>query len=81
MDEANKRINSVWNGTTAEIRYELLPEQKQWLKQRENDCSRQAANEQPVDKVMQETVKLTCMAAMTDPRTEELKQEIAAMTQ
>jgi uncharacterized protein YecT (DUF1311 family) len=81
LDEANKRINLVWNATTKAIRDDLLPEQRQWLKQRENDCSRQAANEQPVDKVMQETFKLTCMAAMTDPRTEELKQEIAAMAQ
>jgi len=77
QDEANKRINSVWNGTTAEIRYDLLPEQKQWLKERENDCSLQAESEQPVDTVMQEAVKLTCMTAMTDPRIEVLKQEIA----
>jgi len=31
--------------------------------------------------VMQETFKLNCMATMTDPRTEELKQKIDAMTQ
>jgi uncharacterized protein YecT (DUF1311 family) len=77
MNEANKRINSVWNSTTAEIRYTLLPEQQQWLKERENDCSLQAESEQPVDTVMQEAVKLTCMTAMTDPRIEVLKQEIA----
>jgi uncharacterized protein YecT (DUF1311 family) len=77
LDEANKRINSVWNGTTPEIRYTLLPEQQQWLKERENDCSLQAESEQPVDTVMQEAVKLTCMTAMTDPRIEALKQEIA----
>ncbi len=81
LDEANKRINSVWNATTQEIRESLLPEQRQWLKQGEEDCSLKAANEQPVDKVMQETFKLNCMATMTDPRTEELKQKIAEMTQ
>ncbi|MDD1610984.1 MAG: DUF1311 domain-containing protein, partial [Methylococcaceae bacterium] len=81
LDEANKRINSVWNATTQEIRDALLPEQRQWLKQREEDCSLKAENEQPVDKVMQETFKLNCMATMTDPRTEELRQKIDSMTQ
>lgn len=81
LDEANKRINSVWNASTQDIRDALLPEQRQWLKQREEDCSLKAENEQPVDKVMQETFKLNCMATMTDPRTEELKQKIEAMTQ
>ncbi|MDD1606472.1 MAG: DUF1311 domain-containing protein [Methylococcaceae bacterium] len=81
LDEANKRINSVWNATTQEIRNTLLPEQTQWLKQREEDCSLKASNEQPTDQVMQETFKLNCMATMTDPRTEELKQKIDAMTQ
>jgi uncharacterized protein YecT (DUF1311 family) len=81
LDEANKRINVVWNATTQEIREALLPEQRQWLKQREDDCSLKASNEQPDDKVMQETFKLNCMAAITDPRTEELKQKIAAMSQ
>lgn len=79
LDEANKRINIVWNATTQDIRNELLPEQRYWLKQRENDCSVQASSEQPDDKLMQEAVKLNCMAAMTDPRTAELKQEIADM--
>jgi uncharacterized protein YecT (DUF1311 family) len=81
LDAANNRINSVWNASTQEIRDELLPEQRQWLKQREEDCSLKAANEQPVDQVMQETFKLNCMATMTDPRTEELRQKIEAMTQ
>jgi uncharacterized protein YecT (DUF1311 family) len=81
LDEANKRINVIWNATTQEIRNALLPEHKQWLKQREEDCSLKASNEQPDDMVMQETFKLNCMAAITDPRTEELKQKIAGMTQ
>jgi uncharacterized protein YecT (DUF1311 family) len=81
LDEANKRIKVVWNAATQEIKNALLAEQTQWLKQREEDCSLKASNEQPDDMVMQETFKLNCMAAITDPRTEELKQKIAGMTQ
>jgi len=80
LDEANKRINVVWNAATQDIRAALLPEQKQWLQQRKEDCLLKAINEQPNDKMMQEAFKLNCMATMTDPRTEELKQKIAAMT-
>lgn len=57
----------------------MLPEQRDWLKKRENDCAMQASSEQPDDKLMQDAAKLNCMAAMTDPRTAELKQEIADM--
>ncbi|MDO9213429.1 MAG: lysozyme inhibitor LprI family protein [Methylococcales bacterium] len=80
LDEANKRINVVWNAATQDIKAALLPEQKQWLQQRKEDCLLKAANEQPDDKMMQEAFKLNCMATMTDPRTEELKEKIAAMT-
>lgn len=78
LDNANKRLNAVWNATSADIRKALLPEQREWLKKREEDCTAQAVNE---DKAMQEVLKLTCMANMTDPRTEELKQKIADLTQ
>ncbi|MFI3219409.1 MAG: lysozyme inhibitor LprI family protein, partial [Methylococcales bacterium] len=80
LDDANKRMNSVWNATSKKIRA-ALPEQRQWLKQRETDCSLKASTEQPSDKALQYPIKLQCMAAMTDPRTEELKQKIAAMAQ
>ncbi len=80
LNEANKRINLVWNATTKEIRDALLPEQRQWLKKREDDCSLEAVSREPNAKLM-EVIKLHCMAAMTDPRTQELAQEIADMTQ
>lgn len=63
LDEANNRINVVWQGTTKAIRKALLPEQRAWLKQREKDCSGQDD-------------KIHCMAVMTDQRTEELRQKI-----
>lgn len=81
LDEANKRINIVWNATSKTIREALLPEQRQWLKKRENDCALQATNEEHDDAIKQQTLKLHCMAAMTDPRTEILEQKIASMEQ
>jgi TPR repeat protein/antitoxin component YwqK of YwqJK toxin-antitoxin module/RNA polymerase subunit RPABC4/transcription elongation factor Spt4 len=80
LDEANKQINIVWKSTTKTIRAALLPEQRQWLKQRENDCSLKATSEEPNNIVLQDTIKLHCMAAMTGQRTEELKQKIASIT-
>lgn len=71
LDEANNRINVVWNGATKDIRKALLPEQKQWLKQRESDC--------PLKSTEEYADRLRCMATMTDGRTEGLKQKIAAM--
>jgi uncharacterized protein YecT (DUF1311 family) len=80
LDEANKRLNAVWNATTKAIRDELLPEQRQWLKKREENCALEAtANEPNVN--MQQVFKLHCMATMTDPRTEELDQIITDMIQ
>jgi uncharacterized protein YecT (DUF1311 family) len=79
IDEANKRINIVWNATTKANRLAILPEQREWLKKRENDCTLKASTEEASDKTVQETIKLHCMAAMTDPRTEELKQKVASM--
>jgi Flp pilus assembly protein TadD len=79
LDEANKQINIVWNATTKKIREAILPAQKEWLKKRENACGLKALSEEPNNSVLQESIKLSCMAAMTDERTEVLKQQIASL--
>jgi len=56
-----------------------LPEQREWLMKRETDCGLKASNEEPNDNVLQETIKLRCMAAMTELRTVELKQKILSL--
>lgn len=81
IDAANDRINAVWNATTKEIRKSLLPEQRQWLKQRENDCSVKATTEAPDNAIAQDTIRFKCMVEMTDQRTEVLKVKIASMAQ
>lgn len=68
LDEANKQINIVWQGTTKEIRKQLLPEQREWLKKREDSCKTEP---NPED----------CMVNMTIQRTEELKQQIAVISE
>ncbi len=79
LDEANKQINIVWNAPAKDIRKVILPEQKEWLNQRENDCGLKASNEEPNNSVVQETIKLNCMMVMTNERTEVLKQKIAGL--
>ncbi|MEY3881804.1 MAG: hypothetical protein RIQ94_2600, partial [Pseudomonadota bacterium] len=64
LDEANTKINTVWNGTIKEVRAMLLPEQRAWLKQRESALVAE---------------KINCMVTMTDLRTEILKQKIAVL--
>jgi len=79
LDEANKQINIVWNAATKNIRKKLLPEQKEWLNQRENNCGLKASNEEPNNIVLQETIKLSCMTTITNERTEVLKQEVTKL--
>jgi hypothetical protein len=79
-EEANKQINIVWNGTTKEIRATILPDQKEWLKQREAGCTAKS-EEESNDSIAKDTIKFNCMAYMTDQRTEVLKQKITALSQ
>ncbi|POZ50023.1 lysozyme inhibitor LprI family protein [Methylovulum psychrotolerans] len=79
LDEANKQINIVWKSATKNTRAVLLSEQRKWLKQRENECERKASIEEPDNSIVQETIKLYCMAAMTNERTDTLKQKIASI--
>ncbi len=74
-DDINERINIVWNRTTKEIRAALRPEQKKWLKERENNCTLKTPTGESVSVSRQKA----CMAIMTDERTNVLKQQITAM--
>jgi uncharacterized protein YecT (DUF1311 family) len=79
LDEANKRINIVWNGATKEMRALLLPEQKEWLKQRESNCSLKASKGNPSDDIKRDTIRFNCMAAMTELRADVLNQKISSI--
>lgn len=81
LDAANKRLNEVWNATTAKVRKNLLPEQRQWLKKRENDCVLKAAASQENNINAREIIKLRCMTVMTDSRTQELARKILSLSQ
>lgn len=74
IDMANAAINVVWQATTPEIRKQLLPEQRLWLKKRELECklkATQSGDDNP------EAVRLNCEAEMTKQRTNVLRTEIA----
>ena len=79
IDEANKQINITWQGTRKDIRQSLLPEQREWLKKRENDCDAKAKLEEANNSIVQNTIKLNCMAEMTIKRTDELESEVRAL--
>ena len=79
LDQANDRINAAWKSASKDIRQLVLPEQRKWLKARESECSSASLTESPNDSVIRETLKHQCMAAMTDKRTQELKEKFEAL--
>ncbi|SDI70069.1 Protein of unknown function [Paraburkholderia steynii] len=70
---ANDAINVVWNAGSKEWRQNLLPEQRLWLAQRENDCKIKALDIGASDSVAFQTAKLSCEVQMTVDRTQVLK--------
>ncbi|WP_228125191.1 DUF2628 domain-containing protein [Candidatus Methylospira mobilis] len=80
LGEANKQINIVWNGTTKQNRTLLLPEQREWLKIREQECQILAAKDEPNNFAAQDAARMNCMTAMTHERTRVLRQKIVSMT-
>jgi uncharacterized protein len=62
LNAANDKLNSVWQSTTPKVRAMMLPEQRDWLKDREKVCD--STNPGDDDK------KFICMATLTDQRTE-----------
>lgn len=80
LDAANKRLNEVWNATTSKTRKRLLPEQRQWLKKRENECVLKAAASQEANINAREIIRLRCMAVMTETKTQELARQILSLT-
>lgn len=80
LDAANKRLNEVWNATTAKTRKQLLPEQRQWLKKRENDCVLKAAASPETNINARDIIKLRCMTVMTESKTQELARKILSLS-
>ncbi|MDQ8952726.1 lysozyme inhibitor LprI family protein [Acinetobacter rudis] len=71
LDTANKNLNQVWNSTTAQVRSQLLDEQRLWLKKRELECRIESAEtDNP------EVFALNCQTNMTNQRSRELANRI-----
>jgi uncharacterized protein YecT (DUF1311 family) len=79
LDQANDRINATWKSASKEIRQLVLQEQRNWLKARESECAASSQAESPNNPVISETLKHQCMSAMTDKRTQELKEKFEAL--
>lgn len=73
IKSANDAINVVWNAGNKEWRQGMLPEQRLWLAQRENDCKIKALDSGVSDSVAFQTSKLNCEVQMTVDRTQVLK--------
>lgn len=76
LENANTKLNLVWNATTKEIRQELLPAQRTWLKKRSLECKIDAQDAAQDEK---EIERLKCETKMTHQRTAELRSIIASM--
>lgn len=76
IDEANRQINIVWNGSAKKFRKVLLPEQREWLKKRKSECDIKATADAPTDVILQDTIRFNCMAEMTIARTKEIETEV-----
>jgi uncharacterized protein YecT (DUF1311 family) len=70
---ANDAINVVWNAGSKEWRQSMLPEQRLWLAQRENDCKIKALDSGSADSSAFQISKLNCETQMTADRTQILK--------
>ncbi len=73
---ANDAINVVWNAGSKEWRQSLLPEQRLWLAQRENECKIKALDSGAVDTAEFQINKLNCEVQMTVDRTQVLKASV-----
>jgi uncharacterized protein YecT (DUF1311 family) len=76
IKSANDAINVVWNAGSKEWRQSLLPEQRLWLAQRENECKLKALDTGAPDSAVFNTNRLTCEVDMTNARTEVLKASV-----
>jgi uncharacterized protein YecT (DUF1311 family) len=73
LKSANDALNLVWNAGSKQWRAALLPEQRLWLAQRENECKIKALDQGAVDTTTFQSGKLFCQIQMTDERTQALK--------
>jgi uncharacterized protein YecT (DUF1311 family) len=51
------------------------------LKKRQTDCDLKATTDEPIDAVLQDTIRFNCMAEMTITRTEEIEEEVKVLNE
>lgn len=70
LDQANQKLNLIWNSTSKAIRNELLAEQRVWLKKRELECRLNSTDAAPEQ---QELVRIRCETGTTLQRVSALR--------
>ena len=73
VEQANQKLNLVWNATSAAVRQKLLTEQRAWLKKRDLDCQLQSLDVAPD---AQDQRRLICERDVTTQRVQPLRQAI-----
>jgi hypothetical protein len=76
LKAANDALNVVWNAGNKEWRVALLPEQRLWLAQRENDCKLKALDTGASGSASFDTDRLNCEVTVTAARIEVLKASV-----
>lgn len=72
-DLATQTINEIWNNIDSELRSQLLPMQRAWIKKKETDCNIESA-EISLESVARETARLKCDTELTRQRSSELRE-------
>lgn len=72
FDKADQKFNRVWNEASADMRNELLDEQRRWVKKRGLECKLTSS-----DTDNPEVSRINCEAQMTVERTEYLQEKIS----
>lgn len=76
LKAANDAINVVWNAANKQWRQDMLPEQRLWLAQRDNQCKLKALDTGASGSASFETNRINCQVEMTTARTEVLKTSV-----
>ena len=70
---SNEAIGVVWNSIQSEVRQQLLPQQRAWIKQKDAGCRVEGLQES-TNSIEQRTVEAYCQARLNNERTNQLRQ-------
>jgi uncharacterized protein YecT (DUF1311 family) len=76
-EAADKALNGTWNLISADVRAQILPNQRAWITDTAADCDKKGTAASR-DATIRKTVRLKCDTVATQARTDWLKQYLPA---